>query len=154
VSVRVFKGNTTDLKTFGAQIEKTAREFGCQRVTMVGDRGMIKSVQIEELKEAGFHYITAITKPQIRAMLNSGTLQLGLFDSDLCEVEQNGVRYILRRNPIRAAELAASRDSRIKVIQALAEEQNRYLAVHPRADEFTAIRKVWDREGKLRLVTS
>jgi len=36
VSVRVFKGNTTDLKTFGAQIEKTAREFGCQRVTMAG----------------------------------------------------------------------------------------------------------------------
>jgi len=151
VSVRVFKGNTTDLKTFGAQIEKTAQEFGCQRVTMVGDRGMIKSIQIEELKEAGFHYITAITKPQIRAMLKSGALQLGLFDSDLCEVEHNGVRYILRRNPIRAAEVAASRARKISAVQALAAEQNRYLAEHPRADFYKATQKVWDKEGKLKV---
>ncbi|MBE0582663.1 MAG: IS1634 family transposase [Desulfofustis sp.] len=149
VSVRVFQGNTTDLKTFGAQIEKTARQFGCQRVTMVGDRGMIKSAQVEELQEAGFHYITAITKPQIRAMLKSGALQLGLFDRDLCEIEQHGVRYILRRNPIRAAELAASREQRIRAVQTLAREQNRYLAEHPRADESIAIRKVWEKEGRL-----
>jgi hypothetical protein len=149
VSVRVFQGNTTDLKTFGAQIEKTAKQFGCQRVTMVGDRGMIKSAQVEELQEAGFHYITAITKPQIRAMLKSGVLQLGLFDRDLCEIEQHGVRYILRRNPIRAAELAASRGHRIGAVQALAEEQNRYLAEHPRADESIALRKVWEKEGRL-----
>ncbi len=151
VSVRVFQGNTTDLKTFGAQIEKTAREFGCQRVTMVGDRGMIKSAQVEELKEAGFSYITAITKPQIRAMLKSDTLQLGLFDSNLYEVEHDGVRYILRRNPIRAAELEASRDRRIKVIQSFAEEQNRYLAEHPRADSFKATQRVWEKESKLQV---
>ncbi|SHH77094.1 hypothetical protein [Desulfofustis glycolicus] len=74
---------------------------------MVGDRGMIKSVQIEELKEAGFCYITAITQPQIRAQLKSGAFQLGLFGSELCEVGLTGVRYILRCNPIRAAEVAA-----------------------------------------------
>ncbi|SHI16438.1 IS1634 family transposase [Desulfofustis glycolicus] len=151
VSVRVFKGNTNDLKTFGAQIEKTAEEFGCRQVTMVGDRGMIKSAQVEELKEAGFHYITAITKPQIRAMLSNGVLQLGLFDSDLCEVEHEGIRYILRRNPIRAAELAGSRDQRIKVLQAYAEQKNRYLAEHPRADFYKATQKVWEKESKLQV---
>ena len=36
---------------------------------------MIKSVQIEQLPE-GFHYITAITKPQIEALVNKGILQL------------------------------------------------------------------------------
>ena len=151
VSVRVFKGNTTDLKTFSAQVEKTAEEFGCREVTMVGDRGMIKSGQVEELQQAGFHYITAITKPQIRAMLNKEVFQLGLFDADLCEVEHNGVRYILRRNPIRAEELARSRVQRVRVIQELTEKQNRYLQDHPRADPHKAIQKIWEKEGKLRI---
>ena len=151
VSVRVFKGNTTDLKTFSAQIEKTAKEFGCRQVTMVGDRGMIKSAQIEEIKEAGFHYITAITKPQVRAMLNSGVLQLGLFDSDLCEVEHEGIRYILRRNPLRAVELATSRARRISAVQVFAEQQNRYLADHPGADAFKAIQRVWEKSSKLQV---
>jgi transposase len=149
VSVRVFKGNTTDLQSFSAQIEKTAHEFGCRQVTMVGDRGMIKSSQIEELGSAGFHYITAITKPQIRSMLKKGVFQLGLFDSDLCEIESEGCRYILRRNPLRAAELAQSRNQRIKSVQSLAADQTRYLAEHPRADSFKAIEKVWEKEKQL-----
>jgi len=32
-----------------------------------------------------------------------------LFDKQVCEVEHEGVRYILRRNPMRAAEMAATR---------------------------------------------
>jgi len=63
---------------------------------------MIKSGQIEELAKAGFHYITAITKPQIDTLLSGGVLQLALFDDSLCEVEQESVRYVLRRNPVRA----------------------------------------------------
>lgn len=149
VSVRVFKGNTTDLQTFSAQIEKTADEFGCKQVTMVGDRGMIKSAQIEELGSAGFHYITAITKPQIRSMLKKGVFQLGLFDSELCEVQSDGCRYILRRNPLRAAEMAGSRRRRIDSVKAFADEKSRYLAEHPRADSFKAIKKVWEKEERL-----
>lgn len=149
VSVRVFKGNTTDLQTFSAQIEKTANEFGCRKVTMVGDRGMIKSAQIQELGSAGFHYITAITKPQIRSMLKKGVFQLGLFDSELCEIESDGCRYILRRNPLRAAEMAASRRGRIGSVKTFAMEQTRYLSEHPRADSFKAIKKVWEKEERL-----
>jgi hypothetical protein len=103
ISVKVFKGNTADINTFADQIEKTAKDFGCERVTMIGDRGMIKSGQIEELAKTGFHYITAITKPQIKSMIKNGVFQLGLFDEKICEVEHGGVRYILRRNPISAA---------------------------------------------------
>jgi len=47
---------------------------------------MIKSGQIEELAKAGFHYITAITKPQIDTLLSGGVLQMALFDDSLCEV--------------------------------------------------------------------
>jgi len=44
-------------------------------VTFVGDRGMIKSGQVEELGEQGFHYITAITKPQIETLLRTGVFR-------------------------------------------------------------------------------
>ncbi len=47
VSVEVFKGNTNDMETFGAQVKKTAERFGCSEVTFVGDRGMIKRKQID-----------------------------------------------------------------------------------------------------------
>jgi len=120
ISIKVFKGNTVDIKTFADQIEKTADEFGCERVTMVGDRGMIKSGQIQDLKEAGFNYITAITKAQIKSRVKTGLFQLELFDENLCEVEDNGVRYILRRNPVRAEEISQSRAERIAVVNALA----------------------------------
>jgi transposase len=92
VSTEVFAGNSEDLATFASQIRKANEQFGCERVTFVGDRGMIKSAQIKDLAATGFHYITAITKPQIKSMLKEGVFQLGLFDDNLCEVAHNGVR--------------------------------------------------------------
>ncbi len=151
VSAEVFTGNTLDPQTFGAQVKKVAERFGCERVTFVGDRGMIKTAQVEELAEVGFHYITAITKPQIRSLIKKGVFQLELFDQQLCEIKDNGVRYVLRRNPLRAKEMAATRDSKLAALQRLADEQNRYLAEHPRADEFTAWKKVSDKDSKLNL---
>lgn len=55
VSTEIFTGNTSDPQTFEPQVKQAAERFGCERVTFVGDRGMIKSVQIEDLSKAGFH---------------------------------------------------------------------------------------------------
>jgi hypothetical protein len=151
VSTEVFTGNTNDLETFASQIRKASEQFGCERVTFVGDRGMIKSGQIEDLKNAGFHYITAITKPQIRSMIKTGVLQLGLFEQRLCEVRHEGIRYILRRNPPRAKEMAASRESKLSSLRKLADEQNRYLGEHPRADRHTGWKKVLEKSERLGL---
>lgn len=151
VSTEVFAGNTGDLATFASQIRKANEQFGCERVTFVGDRGMIKSAQIKDLAATGFHYITAITKPQIKSMLKEGVFQLGLFDDNLCEVAHNGVRYILRRNPQRAREMTESRASKLSALQQLAAEQNRYLAAHPRANRHTAWKKVIEKSGRLNL---
>ena len=54
VSNEVLRGNTRDLKMFGAQVSKAAEWFGCQQVTLVGERGMIKRAQLKELREVGF----------------------------------------------------------------------------------------------------
>jgi hypothetical protein len=104
LSIEVFTGNTNDSSTFTSQIRKVTERFGAEEVTFVGDRGMIKSKQVEDLQTEGFHYITAITKPQIETLLNNGVIQMDLFDQGLAEVKGDGIRYVLRRNPQRAEE--------------------------------------------------
>ena len=155
VSISAFEGNTTDTKTFGPQIHKVAGRFGGGAVTFVGDRGMIKGPQIEQLqaqKDHEFHYITAITKPQIETLLKQGVVQLGLFDEQVAEVTTDEeLRYVLRRNPTRAAEMAETRQSKYAALEQLVKEQNAYLAEHPRASVAVAQRKVEAKWKKLRL---
>lgn len=151
LSTEVFEGNTTDPHTFGGQVKKAAERFGCEQVTFVGDRGMIKRGQIQTLAKAGFHYITAITKPQIAKLINDGVLQMELFDDTVCEVQDDGVRYVLRRNPHRAEEIVATREDKRGSVQALVERQTAYLRDHPRAKISTAQKKVHQRISRLRI---
>lgn len=152
LSIEVFEGNTQDPKTVANQITKIAQRFGGQVVTLVGDRGMIKGPQIKGLEDQGFSYITAITKPQIEGLIKSGVLQFGLFDDALVEVsdnEQGGVRYVLRRNPVRQAELAASHaDKYVSLAQAVGKE-NKYLAEHALAKATLALARLEKRAKKL-----
>jgi hypothetical protein len=150
LSIEVFAGNTQDQATVASQIHKAATRFGGGDITFVGDRGMLKSRQVEDLKEYGFHYITAITKPQIESLLNTGVFQMELFDQELAEVQaDDGLRYILRRNPDRASEVRHNRHDKLSSLQKLAAKQNEYLASHPRASEAVALRAVSERCEKL-----
>ena len=142
VSVQVFSGNTSDVTTFSDQIKKVADRFGCKRITFVGDRGMIKSGQKEELAESGFSYITALTRNQIETLEKNGVIQLGLFDEKLCEVEKDNLRYILRRNPCRADDIAVTRSSKEAKIKTLIQKKNEYLTEHPKAKVETALREI------------
>ena len=152
LSIEVFPGNTSDVKTFSSQLNKAAARFGAERVTFVGDRGMIKAPQRAEIGAAGFHYITAITKAQIDALIAAGVLQMDLFEETLAEVEGlDGERYVLRRNPARAEELAASRADKLKTLQAAAEAANAYLNEHPRAAAKTQLARLKDRAHTLGL---
>lgn len=150
VSTEVFAGNTQDPQTFCSQVRKAAERFDCKWVTFVGDRGMIKSAQIEALPE-GFHYITAITKPQIESLMKKGVIQIGLFDEQVYEVDDDGIRYILRRNPYRAEEIAETRLSKHKSIERFAKEKNEYLREHPKAKVSKAIEKVREKIERLKI---
>lgn len=152
LSIEVFPGNTADTKTMASQIRKAADRFGGGDVTFVGDRGMIKGPQIEGLANEGFHYITAITKPQIETLVKNEVFQLELFEERLAEITTDeGIRYVLRRNPVRAAEMAQARQDKQQTIARLLGQQNVYLAEHPRADVAVAVRKVEQRIKRLRL---
>ncbi len=152
VSIEVFPGNTQDPQTFAAQINKVKARFGVHAITFVGDRGMIKGQQIEDLAQQGLHYITAITKPQIEKLLRTGTLQMDLFDQELAEVlADEGIRYVLRRNPVRAQEVRESRQSKLAKLQAQVAKQKQYLTDHPRANAQGALQKLVASAKKLRI---
>jgi len=151
VSTEVFRGNMRDHQTFYSQVRKVAESFGCERITFVGDRGMLKSAQIEDVNEAGFHYITAITKPQIRKMLDDNVLQLDLFDEKIYEMEHEGIRYVLKRNPLRVKELSANRSSKERKVEDFVSKKNLYLREHPRAKVETAARHVQAKIEKLKI---
>ena len=150
IAVRVFEGNTPDQKTVAEQARTLADSFGVRELTLVGDRGMLKTPQIEALPE-GFRYLTAITKPQIRSLLAEGVLQLGLFDDRVCEVEHDGARYVLRRNPVRAAEMAESRVDKLRSLQAWVEKRNAGLAAKPKAKIEIALRDAQEKAANLRI---
>ena len=152
LSIEVFDGNTQDPATVASQIRKVARRFGGDEVTFVGDRGMIKSQQVEDLIGHGFHYITAITKPQIESLLAEDVLQMSLFDQDLAEVEtEDDIRYILRCNPVRLKEIQQVRDSKLRWLEKAISKQNKYLAEHPRARVDVALRKVKEKCNKMKI---
>lgn len=141
IAVRVFEGNTVDTKTVAEQVRILANEFGVKDITLVGDRGMLKGPQIEALPD-DFRYITAISKPTIQKMLGEGVFQLELFTDHVCEVEDEGVRYILKRNPVRQDEIRKNRESKHLAIIETAEQWTKHLKEHPRAHPEKALEKV------------
>ena len=115
VAIEVFDGNTADPTTLAPQIEKLKQRFHLDRVVLVGDRGMITEARItEDLKAAGLDWITALRAPAIKGLLNSGALQLTLFDQrDMASITSPdfpGERLVVCRNPDLAAERTRKRE--------------------------------------------
>ena len=81
VAVSVYEGNVSDSKTLMPTVHKLRDDFGIDRLVMVGDRGMISNKAIDALRETdGVGWITALKSVSIRALVDQGHLQLGLFD--------------------------------------------------------------------------
>jgi hypothetical protein len=152
VSIEVFPGNTPDPQTFAAQLEKVKTRFGVTEIPFVGDRGMITGQQIEDLAQQGFHYIPAMTKPPIETLLRTGTFQMDLFDQELAEVlTDEGLRYVLRRHPVRAQAVRETRQAKLATLQTRVPKHNQYLTEHPRADAQGAWQKLVARTKHLRI---
>ena len=104
VAVSVHEGHVADSQTLIPEVERLRKDFGIERLVMVGDRGMISSKAIAELREAeGIGWITALKSASIRALVEQGQLQLGLFDErnlvELASPDYPGERLVACRNP-------------------------------------------------------
>ena len=124
VEVEVFDGNTADPATVGAQIDKLRRRFGFSRVVLAGDRGMLTEARIrEDVRPAGLDWISALRGPAVRSLVESGAVQLSLFDeTDLVEIRSDaypGERLMVCRNPLLAEERARKREDLLRATEAL-----------------------------------
>jgi len=123
VAVEAFPGNTADPATVEAQIEKLRDRFGLTDIVLVGDRGMLTSARIERLKElGGIGWVSCLRAPAIRALVDAGDLQLGLFDErNLAEItspQYPHERLVVCRNPALAAERARKREALLAATEA------------------------------------
>jgi transposase len=104
VAVSVYEGNVTDSQTLMPEVQRLREDFGIEQLVLVGDRGMISSKAIAELRETeGIAWITALKHVSIRALVEQGNLQLGLFDErnllELSSPDYPGERLVACRNP-------------------------------------------------------
>jgi hypothetical protein len=113
VAVRVHEGRIQDQQTVTDTVATIRQAFGIEQVVFVGDRGMITQAHARTFKEQGVDFISALKSAQIRSLINSGDLQLSLFDEvNLAEIASPafpGERLVVCRNPAVAAERARKR---------------------------------------------
>jgi hypothetical protein len=141
LSIQLYRGNTGDPPTFLDAVEKVKVRFGAQEVALVGDRGMIKRLGKQALGEAHFRYVTALTDPQIRALLKRGVIQLGLFEDQPAEVEAADKRYVLRCNPETRARERARREDKWRRVKAKIQARNEAVAKSGKAREQSSLRQ-------------
>lgn len=108
ISVSVYPGNTKDEQTIVERVMSVRERFRLKEFTVVGDRGMLTSHKIAQLKNLeGVSWVSALPGESIKPMIASGVFQPSLFDeADLFEfahADYPGERLIACRNPITAA---------------------------------------------------
>lgn len=132
ISIEVFSGNCGDPTAFVNAVNMARDRFGLRELIMVGDRGMITRARIEAMRGlAGTKWITCLRAPQIRTLIDGGSLQLGLFDETnlaaITHPDYPDERLIACRNPdlarLRAnkrEELLVATEKELERIQAAA----------------------------------
>jgi len=141
ISIQLYRGNTGDPPTFLDAVQKLKARFGAEQVALVGDRGMIKRLGKAALGEVRFCYVTALTDPQIRALLARKKLQLELFEDKPAEVELAGKRYVLRCNPQTQARERARRADQWARVQTKITARNREVERKPRSDPNSSLKQ-------------
>lgn len=151
ISIQLYRGNTGDPPTFLDAVEKLKVRFGAEEIALVGDRGMIKRLGKVALGQARFCYVTALTDPQIRALLAKKRLQLELFEDKPAEVELDGKRYVLRCNPHTQARERARRADQWARVQAKIRARNLEVEQKPRSEPESSLKQAQALLTKYRL---
>ena len=139
ISIDVYPGNTADPSTVSDQLRKLRKRFGIKKAIVVGDRGMLTTMQLDkvgndpELSQYG--WISSLKNVQIEKLVNEGDLQPDLFDqSGLAEISSDqfpNERLVVCRNPRLATERTRKRQELLtateKVLTSIANACSRKL---------------------------
>ena len=150
VAISVHEGNTADSQTFLPEVQRLRRDFGIERMVMVGDRGMISQKAIDELREGeGIDWITALKSVSIRALVEQQQLQLGLFDErnllELSSPDYPGERLVACRN----RELAKLRAHKREALLSATENNLAKINARVSAGKLTGQDKIGVRVGQV-----
>jgi hypothetical protein len=150
VAVSVHEGNVADSNTLMPEVKRLREDFGIEQLVMVGDRGMISSKAIEELRETeGIAWITALKSVSIRVLIEQGHLQLGLFDDrnliELISPDYPGERLVACRNP----ELARLRTHKREELLCATERNLAKIKAQVEATKLSGRDKIGLRVGKV-----
>ena len=151
LSIQLYPGNTSDPTTFLPAVDLPKQRFGTREVVLVGDRGMIKKAGMEKLADEHLRYITALTDPQIRKLIEQKVIQPELFDQEAAEVSQGNRRLILRINPEMQARERQRRASQLAKLRDRLEKESARLATQARTKVATVekLAQRWQRSYKL-----
>jgi transposase len=141
VAIEAFKGNTQDTQTFENQLIKLKQRFGCESVTLICDRGIIREKQKKLLEQYNFHYITALPMRQITPLLDAKVVVPEQFTDELQSKIHENRRYIYRRNPERALETQKQRQERLDTAQRRIDQENLRLREKIKSSAQTAKRR-------------
>jgi hypothetical protein len=116
VAIRVYPGNTGDPATVPDQIESLRGAFNLGRFVIVGDRGMLTSARIEELRtHSGCGWVSCLRSGDIRKLIEArDPSHASLFtQGNLAEIAHPdfpGERLVACFNPLLAMDRAHTRD--------------------------------------------
>jgi len=122
VAVEVYPGDTGDPSTVSDQADKLRHRFGLRHLVLVGDRGMLTQTQIEKLRVyPGLGWISALRSSAIRELVESGGLQMSLFDqkdlAEICSPEFPSERLVACFNPLLAEERRRKRQALLEATE-------------------------------------
>ena len=150
----------TDCASMVPMSEKSMKMLETDDLEALADKGYFSAENIKELHDKGIkafipepkhgmpHKKTGVPAPEFhesRFRYNKED------DTYTCPQDHNGIRYILRRNPVRAKEIETSRNKKVEKIRKIIEERNKYLSEHPRAGVSTAVFLVNKKIEKLKI---
>ncbi len=125
IGVEVLAGNENDHVAFPKAVKRVRDDFGCKKVTFVGDRGMISGKAIDDYlrDEEDAQWITALTSASIAKLQRQGEIQLSLFDqrnlASITHPDYPEERLIICRNPLLADERVRKREALLAATEKL-----------------------------------
>ena len=129
----VFEGNTAEVGTLKASLQKVMARFAIERVVAVADRGLLSLHNLEELQAMRLpngrplEFILAVPGRRygefvdLLAPINSEALSSDK-EEFIGEQQWQGLRLVVAHNKARAAEQTAARDRTITELEAQAEQ--------------------------------
>jgi len=133
IAHEVLAGNRADATTVQEMVAALKERFALRRVIFVSDSGMVSAANLQALDEAGYDYLVAVRRRNVREAEAHAPADLASYEQGphkvrvfVSEAEAPGARYVCCWSPARAEEERQIRDARLakgrEALQKLADQ--------------------------------